>query len=519
MTKLHDVIIAGAGPVGLLLACELGLAGTAVLVLERDKIPESPWKTTPLGFRGLQTSAIETFHRRALLDKFFDLSNRPHSPPKEKGGNRFGGHFAGIPLNIHKLDLARHRYRLPGPSLMPAPTTIDKIEAILTERAESLGAEILRGQGFDHIVQKDDSGLTIETECGKQFRTRWLVGCDGGRSRVRKAAGFDFVGSEPTLTGYSLRCDLDHPEKLKMGFNTTETGFYIFTGFGMFALLDFDGGASQARKQELTQEYMQGVLERVLNRTDVHITKIHLVSTWTDRSKQTTNFREGRVLLAGDAAHIHPPFGAQGMNAGLGDAMNLGWKLAATIQGEKCSEDGLFHSKLLDTYEKERHPVGASVLDWNRAQAATMQPTPTGRALRALASDLIDTDDGVNHFIDRVWGLSQRYSLSDDADEHPLVGHSAPDFTFTDGSRLNPKLEKGQGLLLDFGKDQKLKAVIDLHKCDIPVEYLNADSDVRLGISALLIRCDGFVAWVAEESSDPDVARLTAALDMWYCIR
>ncbi|KZL84428.1 monooxygenase fad-binding protein [Colletotrichum incanum] len=514
MTKLHDVIIAGAGPVGLLLACELGLAGTSVLVLERDANPESPWKGHPLGFRGLQTSSIETLHRRGLLDKFFDLSDRPYSPPKEEGGFKFGGHFAGIPLNVHKLDLACHKYRLPGPSLMPAPTTIEKVEATLTERAESLGVEILRGHGFDRVVQEDDSGITVEAGgSGKQFRTRWLVGCDGGRSQVRKAAGFNFVGTEPTLTGYSLRCDIDHPEKLQTGFNPTENGFYIFLPMGMFALMDFDGGAGQTL--DLTQERMQDVLERVLDRTDVHITKIHLVSAWTDRSKQTTNLRKGRVLLAGDAAHIHPPFGAQGMNAGLGDAMNLGWKLAATIRGEKRGE-GLLNFQLLDTYEKERHPIGASVLDWNRAQAATMQPTPTGRALRALAKDLIKTDDGVNYFIDRVWGLSQRYSLG--ADEHSLVGCSVPDFTFKDGSRLNPKLEKGKGLLLDFGNDQALKAAIDPERFDGLVDYLNGDAENGLGISALLIRCDGFVAWVAEESSEPDVAGLKAALDMWFHI-
>ncbi|GKT80352.1 FAD-dependent oxidoreductase [Colletotrichum tofieldiae] len=514
MTKLHDVIIVGAGPVGLLLACELGLAGASVLVLERDANSESPWKGHPLGFRGLQTSSIEAFHRRGLLDKFFDLSDRPHSLPKDEGGFKFGGHFAGILLNVHKLDLARHKYRLPGPSLMPAPTTIEKIEAILTERAESLGVEILRGHGFDRIVQEDDSGITVEAGGhGKQFRSGWLVGCDGGRSRVRKAAGFDFVGTEPTLTGYSLRCDIDHPEKLQMGFNTTENGFYIFSPWGMFAMIDFDGGVG--RTQELTRERMQDVLERVVDRTDVHITKIHLVSAWTDRSKQTTNFRKGRILLAGDAAHIHPPFGAQGMNAGLGDAMNLGWKLAATVRGENRGE-GLSNLNLLETYEKERHPIGASVLDWNRAQAATMQPTPTGRALRALANDLINTDDGVNHFIDRVWGLSQRYSLGDD--EHPLVGCSAPDFTFKDGSRLNPKLDKGRGLLLDFGNDQTLKAAIEQDKFDRLVDYLNQDVENRLGISALLIRCDGFVAWVAEESSEPDMAGLKAALDTWFHI-
>ncbi|WYZ36485.1 hypothetical protein EsH8_XV_000038 [Colletotrichum jinshuiense] len=512
MNKLHDVIIVGAGPVGLLLACELGLAGMSVLVLERDAAPESPGKIQPFGFRGLHASSIEILNRRGLLDKFFDPSERPHSPPKAEGGFMFGGHFAGIMLNIHKLDLTRHKYRLTGPSLMPARTTIEQIETVLTERAESLGVKILRGHGFDHIVQEDENGVTVEAGgSGKHFNARWLVGCDGGRSRVRKAAGFEFDGTEATLTGYSLRCDIDHPEKLEMGFNPSENGFYIFSPWGMFSLMDFDGGAGQT--QELTQERMQDVLERVVGRTDVHITKLHLASGWTDRCKQTTNLHKGRVLLAGDAAHIHPPFGAQGMNTGLGDAMNLGWKLAATIRREK-REGGLSSFKLLATYEKERHPIATSVLDWARAQAATMQPTPTGRALRALANDLIMTDDGVNHFIDRVWGLSQRYLLGDN--EHPLVGRSAPDFTFEDGSRLNPKLTKGRGLLLDFKKDEALKAAIQLDEYKGLIDYLDGNVQSRLGISALLIRCDGFVAWVAEESLQPDIAKLQDVLNMWF---
>lgn len=511
MTKAYDVIIAGAGPVGLLLACELSLARTSVLVLERDPSPESPWKGKVLGFRGLQTSSNEAFYRRGLLQKFFDDSERPNAPPK---GPRiqFGGHFAGIPLNANKIDLNRWKYKLPGPTLMPGPTTIEKTETILTERAESLGVEIIRGHAFDSILAEDENGITVGTrENGQSFRGRWLVGCDGGRSTIRKAAGFEFTGTEATLTGYALHCDVDHPERLQKGFVLTDNGMYISTPMGALHLLDFDGGAGQ--KNEFSQGRMQDVLNRITGKTDVQITKIHLASAWTDRSKQVTTYRKGRVLLAGDAAHIHPPLGAQGMNAGLGDAMNLGWKLAATIRMEQSQ----FHKadfSLLDTYEKERHPVGAAVLDWNRAQVATLQPTPTGRAVKALMKDLINTDDGVNHFIDRVWGLSQRYTLGTDL--HPLIGYSVPDFTFKDGTKLGPKLEAGRGLLVSFEDKNDLKETVSSGRYDGMIEYLGQDVEDRLGLGAVLIRPDGFVAWVSKDNEEPDIGELETALKTWF---
>ena len=157
------------------------------------------------------------------------------------------------------------------------------------------------------------------------------MGCDGGRSLIRKAAGFDFVGTEAKLTGNAVKCEWDHPEKLKPGFHITKTGVYIIGGPNAFYMTDFDGGAID-RTQEITQEHIQSVLSRVSGITDVKITKIHLASAFTDWCKQLTSYRKGRVLLAGDAAHIHGPVGSQGLNVGLGDAMNLGWKLAATVR-------------------------------------------------------------------------------------------------------------------------------------------------------------------------------------------
>ena len=515
MAELYDVIIAGAGPIGLFLACELGLTGASVLVLERDLKPDSPWKVAPLGRRGLNTLSVENLYRRGLLSKLFDLGERPSSLQK-KPGLQFGGHFGGIVFDANKFDLARWKYRLPGPALIPGPTTIESIETALTECAESLGTTILRGDGVTKIAAQNDDSVTIEAGENQSFRGKWLVGCDGGRSAIRKAAGFDFVGTEAKFTGYAVQCDWDYPEKLKPGFHITKAGLYIIGGPNALFMMDFDGGAID-RTQEITQEHIQSVLGRLSGITDVKVTKIHLASAFTDRCKQTTRYRKGRVLLAGDAAHIHGPIGSQGLNLGLGDAMNLGWKLAATLRQEAESDRSSADLALLDTYESERHPVGAWVLEWTRAQVAMLQPGPYGAALQAVIHDLIDTTDGTNLFIDRHWGLSQRYNLGEGkAYAHPLVGSSAPDFELDDASRLGSKLEGGRGLLLNFEDDAALKGLIVGGKYETRVEYVNVGAKDACGLRALLVRPDGIVAWVAEDHAEPNVDTAEAALEQWF---
>ncbi|MCJ1439581.1 MAG: hypothetical protein MMC23_000060 [Stictis urceolatum] len=510
MSKPYDVIIAGAGCVGLFLACELGLAGVSVLVLEHDQKLESGWKVFPLGLRGLNTPSVEAFYRRGLLDKFFDPNARSLALQK-----KFGGHFAGIMLDGSKLDLDRWRYRIPGPALTPGPTTIEKIETVLTERAEGLGVTILRGNGLTKILAQDDDSVTVETEDGQSFRSKWLVGCDGGRSTTRKAAGFDFVGTEATFTGYAVECDFDRPERLKQGFNVTPNGLCI-TSPNALRLMDFDGAAFD-RTQKITMEHIQDVFERISGGTDVKITAMRLASSFTDRCKQATRYRKGRVLLAGDAAHIHSPIGAQGLNTGLGDAMNLGWKLAATIR-RRLEVDGTEENlTLLDTYQGERHPAGARALDWTRVQVATLQPGPYGATLQALVRDIIDTTDGANLFIDRFWGLSQQYNLGEDKENaHPLVGCSAPDFEIEDGSRLGPKLSGGRGMLIDFEDGAALKGLIVGGKYEARVDYAGMSAKNKRGIRALLIRPDGFVAWAAEDNVTPDLDAATAALERWF---
>ncbi len=318
---------------------------------------------------------------------------------------------------------------------------------------------------------------------GATFPGRWLVGCDGGRSTVRKIGGFAFVGTDPEFTGYSVDAELADPEVLTPGRTYTATGMYTYARPGTIALVDFDGGAFH-RGQPITREHIQAVLRRVSG-TDVTLNALRLAATWTDRAYQATAYRRGRVLLAGDAAHIHSPLGGQGLNLGLGDAMNLGWKLAATIRGQApCG--------LLDSYFDERHPEGARILDWSRAQVALMRPAPSSRALAAIVRDLIATRDGATYFAEKVWGLSLRYDLGGG---HPLVGRSVPDFELVGENRVGELLRDGRGLLLDFAPDGRLQALANHWRGRI--RYVAGVVADRPGVSAVLVRPDGVVAWPA----------------------
>lgn len=510
MGKLYDVVIAGGGPIGLFLACELSLARVSVLVLERELNPSSPWRTKPLGMRGLNTISAEIAHRRGLLDKFFEPGERPSSLKKTPGFQN-GGHFAGMFLNANKLDLDRWKYRINGPALVPGRTYLDRIESALTKRAESLGATIVRGKGVTKITGQDDESVTVEAGQDQHFQGKWLVGCDGARSVIRREAGFGFVGSEPKATMYGAQCEFNLPEKMQLGFHITPTGMWVRAP-GVLYLVDFDGGAFD-RTQDITKEHIQEILHRVSGFTDVEITSMQYGASWTDRTMQATDYRKGRVLLAGDAAHIHPPIGSQGLNLGLGDAMNLGWKLASTIRQEAKSTDTPADLALLDTYQSERYPLRASVLEWVRVQMATITPDLFGAALQKAMRDIIATTDGTNLFIDRMWGLSQRYELGD---THPLVGCSAPDFELLDGSRLGPKMESGRALMIDFEEDATLKELVVGGKFEGKVDYLSVNAQDKRGLRALLVRPDGIVAWVGEDDAKPDLDAAQAALEQWF---
>ena len=496
----HDVILSGAGPVGLFLACELALAKCSVLILEKAENPHSPLKKFPFGIRGLSAPSIEALYRRGLLQEL-ELHKRlknPHKTSVLQGPRRQVGHFAGIPLYEGNIDTSQWGYRLPSSTDTSLISEIAELESVLARRAEALGVEIRRGLSVTDFQQTED-GVTIQSG-NQSFQGRWLVGCDGSRSVVRKAANFEFAGTEPEFTGYSAQVDLADPEKLSPGRNLTPTGMYLQSQPGYVLMVEFDGGAAHS-PEPVTLEQVQKVLRRVSN-TDVTISALHAATTWTDRARQATTYRNERVLLAGDAAHIHSPLGGQGLNLGLGDAMNLGWKLAATIQ-KKAPED------LLDSYYIERYPLGAKILDWSRAQVAIMRPAPASRALNAIVRDLMDTRDGATYIAGRVWGVHTHYDFGGD---HPLIGHSVPNFEFEDGTRLGELMHDGHGILLDFDTNASLRALAGEY--GERIKYVSGRAKEQLGLSAALIRPDGMIAWASD--SDLDYNELQNAVTRWY---
>jgi len=507
---VYDVIIAGAGPVGLFLAGELRLAKLSVLVLEASGGSALGSQATPV--RAARTLGAEhrAFYRRGLLERIASrpradepAAGRPRPVSTASDSPRRGpaGHFAGIQFDYANIDASRWPYRLSGPADMQFGAEMEHLERVLATHALAIGVEIRRGQGVDGL---ETSGDEVTVHAGEQrFRARWLVGCDGGRSAVHKLGGFELVGTEPELTGYSVQADLADPSMLPMGRHYTPTGMYTQWQPGWIVMADFDGGAFH-RTRPITREHVQAVLRRISG-ADVTLGALRVATTWTDRSQQATTYRKGRVLLAGDAAHIHSPLGGQGLNLGLGDAMNLGWKLATTIRSG--APEGL-----LDSYTAERHPIGARILEWTRAQVASMRPDRSSRALQAVLRDLIDTCDGATYFAERVWGVSLRYDLGE---AHPLVGRSCPDFELEDGTRVGALLRDGNGLLLDFGAEASLRA-LDGHWGD-GVRYVTGHVKESLGLRAVLVRPDGFVAWASDAAASAE--EVTRAAKRWFVCR
>ncbi len=497
---IYDVIISGAGPVGLFLACELALAKCSVLILEKAEDPHSPLKQLPFGIRGLSAPTIEALYRRGLLQdlEIHKHLKNPHQNAKQ-GPRRQVGHFAGIPFHEGDIDTSQWTYRLPGSTATSLISEMQELETVLARRAEALGVEIKRGLAITDFHQNGE-GVTVQCD-DQSFKSKWLVGCDGARSVVRKAGGFEFAGTEPEFTGYTTKMDIADPEKLSPGRIVTPTGMYMQSQPGYVVIQDFDGGAFHSSEKPITLEHVQEVLRRVSG-TDVTINALHIATTWTDRARQATTYRNGRVLLAGDAAHIHAPLGGQGLNLGLGDAMNLGWKLAATIH-EKAPEG------LLDSYYTERYPIGAQVLDWSRAQVAIMNTSPQARALNAIFRDLMNTRDGATYFAARVWGIFTHYNLGDD---HPLIGHSIPNFELEDGTTVGELMYNGQGILLDFDTNTSLKALANEY--GDRMKYVSGRAKEQLGLSVVLIRPDGFVGWAAD--NDANYVELRRVVDRWF---
>ena len=474
----HDVVIVGAGPVGLFLSIELATAGVKPLVLERLVEPDRTIKAAGVG-----AVAVEALERRGLARALDDehrafmalmtpaLKARFGSGPVKKPG----GHFSALFLIDQSLQ------RDPSRQMRAVPQ--EALEKILTARARELGIEIRRGitvEGFE----QDNDGVTVQTSAGP-LRAKHLVGCDGGRSRVRKLAGFEFPGTDPTITGYQVVAEFDTPEKLPKGWNRTPRGL-VASGPGRIFTAEFDGPPPN-RDAPITQAEVEAAIQRVSG-TDVKILSMTMATRWTDNARQATTYRMGRVFLAGDAAHVHSPFGGQGLNLGLVDAANLGWKLAAAVKG-RCH--------LLDSYTAERHPVAVRVLENTRAQVALMRPDPLTSALRTIVSDLMKLPEGNRYFGEMLTGVDIRYDLGDD---DPLVGTLAKDqrFTLKGGSeeRLYALMERGGGLFISPLERSLPQNVQHARTEDGP---------------SMLVRPDGCIAW-----TDASSRSLDDALARWF---
>lgn len=491
-----EVLIAGAGPAGLLLACELALAGCTVLVIEQAADPHAPTKVMPFGLRGLSVPTIELLDRRGLLDALRDAAaarDTVGSTQSERRGRRHGGHFAGIDVFYDTVPDDAWPYRLPG-AIESLGVDMATIEAVLATRATSLGVDIRRGESVRGVEQTAD-GVVVTTDV-RSYAGRWLVGCDGGRSTVRKAASIGFTGTAPEFTGYSVQVTLADPSVLPPGRTLAPGGVVIYAPPGTIWMADFDGGAAH-RTVPLTREHVEAVLRRVSG-FDIVVSSLDLATTWTDRACLAERYRNGRVLLAGDAAHVHSPLGGQGLNLGLGDAMNLGWKLGAVVRGDASAD-------LLDSYERERRPVAAQILDRSRAQVALLRPDPGSRALESAMRDLIGTREGTARFAERISGIGIRYDLGG---THPLVGRSVPDFALVGGTRVHERLREGRGLLLVFAG--RVPPALAGHP-SATIRCLAGVDPGPLDVSAALVRPDGIVEWAA--TGTVDMGEIEAAID------
>ncbi|MDB1088673.1 rifampin monooxygenase [Streptomyces sp. ACA25] len=468
-----DVIVAGGGPVGLMLAGELRLHGVRTLVLERDAAPTGQSRAL-----GLHVRSVEVMDQRGLADRFLAL------------GQRFavGGFFAGIDKPWPARLDTTHAYVLGIPQSVT--------ERLLAERANELGAEIRRGCELVGLSQ-DGDGVTAELADGTRLRSRYLVGCDGGRSTVRKLLGVGFPG-EPTRVE-TLLGEVEvavPPEELAAVVAEVRKTQFRFgampLGDGVYRLVvPAEGVAEDRAVPPALEELRQQV--RAFAGTDLGVHSPRWISRFGDATRLAERYRTGRVLLAGDAAHIHPPTGGMGLNLGIQDAFNLGWKLAAEVAG--WAPDGL-----LDSYHTERHPVAADVLDNTRAQIELLSAEPGARAVRRLVSELMDFEEVNLHLIEKISGLGIRYDFGEG---HELLGRRMRDTELKQG-RLYELMHGGRGLLLD--RTGRLSAAGWADRVDHVI-----DAAEELDVPAALLRPDGHVAWVGDDQQE-----LLSRLPRWF---
>ncbi|KFU80928.1 bifunctional hydroxylase/dehydrase [Amycolatopsis lurida] len=484
-----DVIVVGAGPAGLMLAGELRLAGVPVVLIERLERPTG--ESRGLGFTA---RTMEILDQRGLLAEYGEIVTSPH------------GHFGGLPVDFSVLD---------GIHFSANGVSQAKTEEILAKWATGLGADIRRGWELTGLSD-DGTAVTAEVDTPdglRRLRARYLIGCDGGRSTVRKLAGFEFPGSEPTLemfladvAGCALR---PRPigERVPGGMAMSAP-----IGGGVDRVIVCERGDPPVERDgpppfgEIAEAWSR------LTGEDIGGGDPLWTSSFTDSARQATTYRRGRVLLAGDAAHIHLPAGGQGLNVGLQDALNLGWKLGAVVRGRAPES-------LLDTYHGERHPVGERLLMNTQAQGLLFLSGKEVEPLREVMGELMAIDEVNRHLVGMISGLEIRYDLG--PGEHPLLGRRLPprELVVADEKTSTTELlREGRGILLDVGAGAGAGAWAQAgpwaDRVDVVTASLTEDDtgDVLRQAGAVLVRPDGYVGWVAAAPGES----LTTALTRWF---
>jgi 2-polyprenyl-6-methoxyphenol hydroxylase-like FAD-dependent oxidoreductase len=474
----HAVVIAGGGPTGMMLAAELTLAGTDVVIVER----RSSFKLESPRSRGLHSRTIEVLDQRGVLDRFL-----------AEGKTMQVQAFAGVPMDISDFP-TRHNY---GMALLQS-----HFERIMSGWIDELGVPVLREREVTGFTQ-DDSGVDVALSDGSSLRAKFLVGCDGGRSVVRKAAGIDFAGWDPTTCWIQAEVEMEEVPEFGLrgggGIGPAEEGRVGVT------LIEPEVN----RPDEPTLEDLRAALIRV-DGTDHGAHSPRFISRFTDVTRQAVAYRSGRALLAGDAAHVHAPMGGQGLNLGVQDAVNLGWKLAQVVSGTSPAS-------LLDTYHAERHPVAARVLQNTMAQRALGANDERTVALRGILAEVLRMDQPRKHIAAMISGLDIAYDLGGG---HPLLGRRMPDLDLgTAGGplRVFTLLHHARPVLLNLGGLGRF----DITPWPNRVQLINAKYDgvwelPVLGAvtapTAVLIRPDGHVAWVGQGTD----SGLRAALTTWF---
>lgn len=489
----HAVVIAGGGPTGLMLAGELALAGIDVAIIERR--PNQDLAGTRAG--GLHPRTLEIFDLRGIADRFIAEGQKAQVTG-----------FAGVTFDISAVP-TRHPYSLGLRQV--------HIERILANWVEALAVPIYRGLEVTGFTQ-DESGVTVAVSDGQSLCAQYLVGCDGGRSLVRKLAGIDFPGAEATTSNIIAVAELADPPP-EWGIRRDATGIHsigrvdyeirdgkiVYADTGPVGILVTE---REIGTTEPTLEDLRAAMVAVYG-TDYGIHSPSSIARFTDAARQAAAYRKDRILLAGDAAHTHPPDGGQGLQTGVQDAFNLGWKLAQVVRGQSPES-------LLDTYHAERHPVGARVLRNTLAAVALRRDDERTRALRETMAELLAMDEPRLHFVAMLTGLGIHYDLGEG---HPLLGRRMPDLdleTANGATRVSTLLHDARPVLLDLGA-----STIDIGPWSDRVKLVDARYAGRWELpaigpvsapAAVLIRPDGYVAWLG----GPDQAGLAEALATWF---